>query len=364
MNNPKTITAYLIKEFSNSLFIFISIFLSLILLMGFIQEIIFFKKLTSNIEVYTLITKLTIFKTPALLIKISPFIFLFTSVFFYLKILSNNEINTIKLSGLSNFYLTIVPAVFSFFIGLIIILIISPVSAELSKYYEIEKNKFSDNENLIVMSNTGMWLKEQKEDGIYIIRTDKIYDQNFEKVNNVTVYKFNKSNHYLERIDGNIATIKNSNEWYIQNAKKHNANSTTKIDYYKYFSQINLDNIKKMFNNSDVLSLWNILDEINKLRKIGYYGQELIITFNKYLSLPFMLFAMSCFSTIFTLRASFKLNYFTYTFLCILIGIILYFLNDLSIAFARSGKIPLILSVWLPVIIIMTISSYSLLRKE
>ena len=183
MNNPKTITGYLIKEFSNNLLIFISIFLSLILLMSFIQEVIFFKKYTSNLEFYILITKLTLFKTPALLIKISPFIFLFTSVFFYLKILSNNEINTIKLSGLSNLYLTIVPAIYSFFLGLLIILIFSPISAELSKYYEIEKNKFSENENLIVMSNTGMWLKEQKEDGIYIIRTDKISDQNFKKIN-------------------------------------------------------------------------------------------------------------------------------------------------------------------------------------
>ena len=50
---PKTLINYLIKEFSLSLFIFFSIFLSLIILSSYIEEIIFFRENTSTAPINT-----------------------------------------------------------------------------------------------------------------------------------------------------------------------------------------------------------------------------------------------------------------------------------------------------------------------
>jgi hypothetical protein len=48
---PKTLINYLIKEFSLSLFIFFSIFLSLIILSSYIEEIFFLEK-NKFLEIY------------------------------------------------------------------------------------------------------------------------------------------------------------------------------------------------------------------------------------------------------------------------------------------------------------------------
>ena len=46
----------------------------------------------------------------------------------------------------------------------------------------------------------------------------------------------------------------------------------------------------------------------------------------------------------------------------IIAGIATYFVNDLSIAIGKSGKLPLEISIWMPIILIMTISIYSLTK--
>ena len=109
----------------------------------------------------------------------SPFIFLFSGIFFYVKLLRSNEITPLSLSGFSKNFVTLVPAIYSFLLGVFVILFLTPVSSILSRYYEIIKQNYSGNDNLLVMSNTGLWVKEKKINETKIIRAIKIIYQNF-----------------------------------------------------------------------------------------------------------------------------------------------------------------------------------------
>ena len=51
------------------------------------------------------------------------------------------------------------------------------------------------------------------------------------------------------------------------------------------------------------------------MRERGYYGQELVIKLNKYLSLPLLLFSMIILSTVFTIKTNYTFNNFLYAFL-------------------------------------------------
>ena len=360
---PKILINYLIKEFSFSLLIFTGIFLSLILMSTYIEEVIFFKEKAVSENFFIKIFILTLIKTPTILLNMSPFIFLFSGIFFFVKFLRNSEITPLSLSGFSNFFITMVPAFYSFVLGIILVLILSPISSELSRYYESVKQKYSSNDNLIIMSNTGIWVKEKKNNDTYIIRANRINSQNFTNLENVTIYKFNQNNNFSERIDGKKVNI-DQTKWSIIDATRVSNEKNMKLESYQYLSNINLNQLKNFYNNSNIFSIWNILDELKQIRQRGYIGQELLIMFNKYLSLPFLLFSMILLSTVFTLRTGLKFNNFIYIFFGILAGILVHFLGDLSMALGKSGKIPLILSVWIPVIIIMSLSMFSLLREN
>ena len=361
---PKILINYLIKEFSLSLFIFFSIFLSLIILSSYVEEIFYFrdKQISENFFFKTFI--LSLIKTPTLVINMSPFIFLFSGIFFYVKLLRSNEITPLSLSGFSKNFVTIIPALYSFFLGVFIILFLTPVSSSLSKYYETVKQIYSGNDNLLIMNKTDLWVKEKKNNETIIIRADKIIDQNFKNLKNLIIYKFNNDGDLVKRIDSKKAQIRQGN-WELYNVKILDQNNIVKKEKKLNFeTNIILNNLKSFFSNSNTLSIWNINDEIKKIKERGYYGQELIITFNKYLSLPFLLASMIILATFYTIKIGYQFNNFIYAFFGVITGIFIYFLSDLSIALGKSGKIPLVMSVWMPILIIMIFSIYSIIKEN
>ena len=310
---PNLLIKYLIKEFSFSLLIFTIMFSSLIILITYIDEILFFKDkgISDNFFLKTLI--LSLIKSPTLILNLSPFIFLFSGIFFYVKFLRNNEITPMSLSGFSKNFITLIPGIFSLFIGILIVLILSPITSELSKYYETIKTKYSYNENLIIMSDTGLWIKENKNNNTNIIRADLIKDENFNNLKNMSIFIF-KNDEFVSRIDGENVDIRGK-VWTISKAKQSLLNENKNLNNYKYYSQIDFEKLKNFFNNSDVFSIWNIFYELQQMRERGYYGQELVIKLNKYLSLPLLLFSMIILSTVFTIKTNYTFNNFLYAFL-------------------------------------------------
>lgn len=362
-NTPRILTYYLIKEFNFSLFIFFGVFLSLVLMTTFIEEMIFFKDKNIDDYFFLKVLVLTFIKAPTLIITLSPFIFLFSAILFYVKLVNKNEAFPLNLFGFSNNFASLIPAIYSFCFGIMIIAIFSPISSEFLKIYEKTKQKYSKNDNLIIIKETGVWLKENKNNNKFLVKFNLEKDNNFSNIKDITIYKFNNEMSFLERLDSEKGVI-NKNIWTLLDVRIVKNNKTEKLEKYNYESLIDLEKLKNFYTNTNVFSVWNIMSELKTLKERGYYGQEFLITFNKYLSLPFMLFGLVIISTIFTLNLNRKLNIFNYCFYGILIGIIIYFLADASIALGVTGRIPLVFSVWMPVIIVLIVSTYSLLKTN
>ena len=359
---PKTLIEYLLKEFTFSLLIFFIIFSTLIIFISFIEDLIFLRE-KNSLNFFFESAVLALLKTPTVIMTMSPFIFLFSGIFYFVRLMKNNEITPISLSGLSNIFITLVPSLFAFIFGIFLIIVISPFSSELLKQYETIKQKYTSNDNLIIMSSTGLWVKDRKDNNSFIIRADKIDDENFNTLSNVTIYKFDNENTLIERIESKNAFIE-KDKWKVIDALIITNDKEEKVKKYDYYGNFNIEELKKFFINPNIFSVWNIYDQLLKIRDRGYFGQELIIAFHKYLSLPFLLFSMIVISTFFTLKINLKYNNFVYAFFGIIAGILIYFLLDLSIAIGKSGKIPLEMSIWVPILSIFAISILDLLKNN
>ena len=361
---PITLIKYLSIEFIKCLLIIFCVFLSISLLTNFVEELIYFKE--KQIENFLLnLIILTLVKTLNTLIESSIFIFLFSGIFFFVKFLKNNEFNSIKLSGISDLLSILVPALLSFFVGIFIISTLTPISAKGMKFYENYKRNYSQNDNLIVINDSGLWFMEKNNSGYRVIRADRIVDNDFSKFYNSTIYSLDLNFNFIKRYDSKLIFINKTN-WILENTKILFADDNTKSDDiekdYILNSRIDINEIKNLFTNVNTVSFWEILQNIKKLNERGYSGDELIIKLHKYLSLPIYLFSMIILATLFTLNAKKNYSNFIYIFFGIITGIIIYFLNDLSIALGISGKMPLSLSVWIPIFLIVVISSINLIR--
>ena len=352
----KSINRYIINEYIKSLFVVIAVMLSIILLINLLDEFNFFKSKKDLKFIFFLI--FTILKLPNVLINLFPFIILFAGIVFYLKIYNHNEVISLRVMGYSNIQIILIPALTSFVIGYIIVFLIVPFSSSLLKYYEELRSEYNETRNLVFVNETGIWILDKNEKEKNIIRIEKI-NKDFSNINQVTIYNYDAYNNFIRRIDADEGIIKNTN-WQLNKvhfitANKKN-NKENYLNSYNYTSNININELKNIYKNTETTSLLNINKEMLILESKGYSAIDLRIRYQKLISLPIYLLAMSILSGLMIINLGKTSNYLKYGSYGVLISIIIYFLNDLSITVAKSGIISVDFSVWIPIFLIILIN--------
>jgi lipopolysaccharide export system permease protein len=330
--------------------------LSIILLINLLDEFNFFKSKKDLKFIFFII--FTILKIPNLLINLFPFIVLFGGIVFYLKIYNHNEVISLRVMGYSNIQIILIPALTSFIIGYIIVFLIVPFSSSMLRYYESLRSEYNETKNLVFVNETGIWILDKNEKEKNIIRIEKI-SKDFSVVNQITIYNYDSSNNFIKRIDATEGFIKDKN-WqlnkvYIISANKKN-NKENYLNNYNYTSNVNISELKNVYKNTDTTSLLDINKEMMILEDKGYSTIDLRIRYQKLISFPIYLLAMSILSGLMIINLGKTSNYLKYGSYGVIISVIIYFLNDLSITIAKSGIISVDFSVWIPIFLIILIN--------
>jgi lipopolysaccharide export system permease protein len=352
----KSINRYIINEYIKSLFVVIAVMLSIILLINLLDEFNFFKSKKDLKFIFFII--FTILKIPNVLINLFPFIVLFGGIVFYLKIYNHNEVISLRVMGYSNIQIILIPALTSFVIGYIIVFLIVPFSSSMLRYYEDLRSEYNDTKNLVFVNETGIWILDKNEKEKNIIRIEKI-SKDFSVVSQITIYNYDSSNNFIKRIDANEGIIKDKN-WqlnkvHIISSNKKN-NKENFLNNYTYTSNVNINELKNVYKNTDTTSLLDINKEMSILEDKGYSTIDLRIRYQKLISFPIYLLAMSILSGLMIINLGKTSNYLKYGSYGVIISIIIYFLNDLSITIAKSGIISVDFSVWIPIFLIILIN--------
>jgi lipopolysaccharide export system permease protein len=352
----KSINRYIINEYIKSLFVVIAVMLSIILLINLLDEFNFFKSKKDLKFIFFII--FTILKIPNVLINLFPFIVLFGGIVFYLKIYNHNEVISLRVMGYSNIQIILIPALTSFVIGYIIVFLIVPFSSSMLRYYEDLRSEYNETKNLVFVNETGIWILDKNEKEKNIIRIEKI-SKDFSAVSQITIYNYDSSNNFIKRIDATEGFIKDKN-WqlnkvHIISSNKKN-NKENYLNNYNYISNVNINELKNVYKNTDTTSLLDINKEMSILEDKGYSTTDLRIRYQKLISFPIYLLAMSILSGLMIINLGKTSNYLKYGSYGVIISIIIYFLNDLSITIAKSGIISVDFSVWIPIFLIILIN--------
>jgi lipopolysaccharide export system permease protein len=330
--------------------------LSIILLINLLDEFNFFKSKKDLKFIFFII--FTILKIPNVLINLFPFIVLFGGIVFYLKIYNHNEVISLRVMGYSNIQIILIPALTSFVIGYIIVFLIVPFSSSMLRYYEDLRSEYNETKNLVFVNETGIWILDKNEKEKNIIRIEKI-SKDFSAVSQITIYNYDSSNNFIKRIDATEGLIKDKN-WqlnkvHIISSNKKN-NKENYLNNYNYISNVNISELKNVYKNTDTTSLLDINKEMSLLEDKGYSTIDLRIRYQKLISFPIYLLAMSILSGLMIINLGKTSNYLKYGSYGVIISIIIYFLNDLSITVAKSGIISVDFSVWIPIFLIILIN--------
>ena len=355
------INKYLGKEFLKIVFNASIIFFALGFIMSLFEEINFFKDLDVNIN--TPITLALLF-TPSLLHNFFPFIILLSGIWFFLKIKKSDELTAINISGLSNLSVISTPGFLSIILGIIFITAINPITSVLITKYENIKGSYElDQEYLAAITENGIWIKEKNLQKNNIIRALYLVDENLIEL---TIYEFDKNNDFVRRVEAESANI-SSLKWSLKNVKIINADglvSSEDIENISYISMYDIKKIKSLYSNLDTISFWNLDQEIKLLEQRGYSTKEMQAKLHRSFSFPFFLLSMLLLSSFFTLGTRFSENNWTYVFLTIISSILIFFFNDFSAVLGKTEKLPIEVSVWMPIAIIFIFSSIGIIHAN
>ena len=265
---------------------------------------------------------------------------------------------------MSNLSIIIIPGILSIILGIFFVTSISPITSVLVKKYETIKGSYeTDKEYLAAITENGIWIKEKNFQTNNIIRSSQLKNENLLEV---TIYEFDRKNNFVRRIEAESANI-SSLKWSLKNVKIINADglsSSKKMQNSSYISMYDIKKIKSLYSNLDTISFWNLENEINLLEERGYSTKEMEAKLHRSFAFPFFLLSMLLLSSFFTLGTRFSESNWTYVFITIISSILIFFFNDFSAMLGKTEKLPIEISVWMPIVIIFIFSSVGIIHAN
>ena len=353
----KTYQIYLSKIFTLTLLKTFFVFLSLAFILNIFEEINFFKDLNVSITIPIFLTFLNI---PSILFDIFPFMFLIAAQFAFIKLMDQNEIIVLKNFGLDNLRIIKILSFLSFLIGLIIITIYYNFSSSLKYSYLNLKNSYAnDNKYLAVITENGIWIKDEIGDNINIINANRFDNK---KLYDVDIIQFDKKFNYKKNIISKEILIKDKS-WLMTNAQISNLKGQLQnIKNFNFETNLNYIDVNSLFSNLSSLNIF----ELNELRKkyeiINYSSTEVNSALQKLISFPFYLTIMTVLSATIMINIKHNKSKIFHLIFGILISVIIYYLSFFFEELGKNEQIPIGISIWIPLIIIMLISTISLVR--
>ena len=353
------INKYLTREFLKSFLNVLLIFCCVGLIMNLFEEINYFRKYDLGMG---LPIRLSFMIIPSIIINMLPFILFLSSMWVLIKLKNNRDLLSLRTFGISNGKFIFLFSSIAFIIGIMVLAALNPVTSIAVKYYEDIKGKYDlDKSHLASISPNGIWIKEKIGKNTNIIKSEALKS---DFLINVSIYKFNENNLLLERIEAKQANIRDTT-WLIEDGytiQLQDKNIKNDFENLIFYSTFDKEKLNSIYSNLDTISFYKLMTESKELTARGYSSKLLKEKKHFYLSLPFFLVLMVLLSGIFILNSNERRQNVYYIFLSIITCVVIFYFKNFSTALGATEKIPLVLSVWSPVIILFLFCSVGMIQ--
>ena len=151
--------------------------------------------------------------------------------------------------------------------------------------------------------------------------------------------------------------------WLLDNAIIYNSKGQLKeARNYKLETNLNFNDLNSLYSNLSSLNILELNDLRKKYESINYSATEINSAIHKLISFPFYLTLMTILAATIMLNIKHNKSKVFFLIFGILISVIIYYLSYFFEELGKNEQIPLGISIWIPLIIIMLISTISLIR--
>jgi lipopolysaccharide export LptBFGC system permease protein LptF len=245
------------------------------------------------------------------------------------------------------------------FIGLAVTFFIDPMSAQLNKQYEDDKERMSSIVQIAdkEKATKSIWITLPSTEGQIIIYGNSNGEimQNSFSISNATIYVYDKSGLDLQKtIDTKIATRKDK-QLILSDA---NVTYTGNQSEYNQTIKIGLADTTSLEGTREpkVVPLWELPSEAHLAKQNGGSPEKYWLRFYRLLMLPVTILAMVLFAAIMSIGLDRSGGKIRSVLIAIAIGISMYFFNEIAGLMASSGNIPGLIAAICPPVFALTLT--------
>ena len=352
----KVYTKFISITFLKSLLFVFMIMTSLVFILNLLSELEFFKDEKVSIS-FTLF--LSLINSPMQVFELFPFIMLLTIQLFFIKTFENKEIDIFKYSGLKNSSILNILSILSILTGLIVVTIFYNISANLKNIYlEIKSEYTTDGKYLAVITKNGLWIKDKIENKIIITNATYI---NKKYLTNGFITVFNEDFKVMKNIESNKIDVSN-NDWKIFNAKIYKENDYINEEELNLKTNFDLKKIQTLYSNLSSLSLIELYKQRENYKLLNSSTTDIDLHLLKLISYPVFLLLMTLLSSIIMLNFKNIMSITIKILIGLFFSVLIYYLNNFSYVLGSTERIPLLFSIFLPLLVLLSVNSLMLYR--
>ncbi len=314
---------------------------------------------------FGLVIQMAFLKLPEVGQQLLPFGILFSAMYTFWKMTRNNELIVIRATGFS-IWQFLTPVLFcGLVIGVVSTTVINPLSAVfLKKFEQMEITHLRKTDALLNISKNGIWFKQDTEQGYSLLRAAQFNPETW-RLRDVIIFHFDHNNIPQQRIDASYATLEDG-FWQLNQVTYFETEQTDSLPYktYKVETKITSNDIEDSFADPQTMSFWEIPNFIDTLEATGFPATRMKVHFQSLLAQPLLFLAMILLASAVSLRPSRFGGTIYFITLGVLIGFLIFFIENFLYAFGISQKIPVFMAAWSPAIISFLLGITFLLYLE
>jgi len=360
---PNIIYKYITKKFLKTV-VLTSIILSLVWLLADSLELS--RKMTSRGISEDFLAEMIALRYLGIYLEILPFSILIGSLLCFSSLARTNELIAIRSSGVSVWQFLYPALAVSFVVGFIGIFFINPMAAVTQKKYEVLENKiYPHKTHGVIVDGKQLWLKYIHNDNLFILHANKVYKKGL-KLEKVSVYVYDKQNHFIKRIEAPEAFLvqfANNHHWLVPDGTEIVLGERSKeVKDVKIPTQLTPDKIQLSFSSYKTLSVFALPEFVRSLESAGFSTLKYEVMFWNTLFLPLLCMAMFILAAPFAVHFSRKGGVGKLLFAGLCFGFLFYMFNNVILTLAQAGRLNLFIAIIIPILIAGLTGVYMLLH--
>ncbi|HUY68545.1 MAG TPA: LptF/LptG family permease [Alphaproteobacteria bacterium] len=312
---------------------------------------------------FGLVLEMGLYQLPGTVEHVLPFVVLFAGIFTFWRLTRSQELVVARSAGVSAWQFVMpalaVTLMFSFFN----VTAINPIGAALNaKYHDMELH-YLQHAPTLELTGAGLWLRQRGDGRHFLLHADHVGLKPL-TLTPVIVFIFDDSDRYLGRVDAPRAVLR-GNYWDIPDTWLNWGQLPPQhYDDYRLPTDLTLDKIQESMAPPNTISFWELPRFIRALKTIGLPPNRHELQFENLLSRPILLCAMVFFAAAFSLRMSQRGSTIGIIAFGLVIGGLVFSLDNVVTALGVNQDLPVILAAWSIPLAALALSNAALLYIE